>query len=73
MILRLITFTVTLVIVVGLVLHFQIGADLVPFWVGRLPGDLILRSGQVAVYFPFTTALILSAILSILVSAFQRR
>lgn len=44
----------------------------VPF-LGRLPGDISFRSGNVQVYFPLVTCLLLSAILTLLLNLFFRR
>ncbi|MCK9222222.1 MAG: DUF2905 domain-containing protein [Limnochordia bacterium] len=35
-------------------------------WPGRLPGDLIFRKGNVTVYLPFGTSVLLSLILSVI-------
>ncbi len=41
-------------------------------WFGRLPGDVRLGSGNVRVYAPFASMLLISVVLS-LVAAFLRR
>jgi len=33
---------------------------------GRLPGDIVFKSGNLKVYFPLTTCLVISVVLSIL-------
>jgi len=33
---------------------------------GRLPGDIVFKSGRLKVYFPLTTCLVISVVLSIL-------
>ena len=40
---------------------------------GRLPGDFMFKKGNVTVYLPFGTSLLLSIILTILFSLFSRR
>jgi len=40
--------------------------------VGRLPGDFYLRRGGVSFYFPLTTSIILSIILTLLLAFFRR-
>jgi len=35
-------------------------------WLRRLPGDILFRRGNVTLYFPITTCIILSALLSLL-------
>ncbi|HHV44492.1 MAG TPA: DUF2905 domain-containing protein [Firmicutes bacterium] len=39
---------------------------------GRLPGDITWRRGNVTVYFPLGTSLLLSAILSLILYLLQR-
>jgi hypothetical protein len=42
----------------------------VPF--GRLPGDFVVRRGSVSFYFPLTTSIILSILLTLLMTLFRR-
>jgi hypothetical protein len=42
----------------------------VPF--GRLPGDIMVRRGNFSFYFPLTTSIILSIVLTLLVAFFRR-
>jgi hypothetical protein len=44
----------------------------VPFRLGRLPGDIYVRRGKAAFYFPIVTCLVLSVILTLIVSLFRR-
>jgi hypothetical protein len=39
---------------------------------GRLPGDIMVRRGSGTFYFPLTTSILLSIILSLLLAAFRR-
>ncbi|MHB8427485.1 MAG: DUF2905 domain-containing protein [Acidiferrobacterales bacterium] len=39
---------------------------------GRLPGDVIIRRGNFRLYFPMTTAVIVSLILNILIWLFRK-
>ena len=39
---------------------------------GRLPGDIAIERGNVRFYFPLTTSILISAILSVLVWFFRR-
>ncbi len=41
--------------------------------VGRLPGDILVKRGNFTFYFPVTTCIILSVILSLLFALFSRR
>jgi hypothetical protein len=42
----------------------------IPF--GRLPGDIAVRRGNFAYYFPLTTSIILSILLTLLLALFRR-
>ena len=39
---------------------------------GRLPGDFVFRRGPVAFYFPLTTAVLLSVLLTVLLALLRR-
>ena len=65
-----------MLIVFGVVLALLGGLLLVvgkiPF-LGRLPGDIIIRRENWSFYFPLTTSLLLSILLTLLFSLFGRR
>ena len=42
----------------------------VPF--GRLPGDIAVRRGNVSFYFPLTTSIVLSILITLLFALFRR-
>jgi len=64
----LILFGVVLALVGGLLL--LVGK--VPF-LGRLPGDIVIRRDTWSVYFPLTTSIVISIVLSLLLSLLGRR
>ena len=39
---------------------------------GRLPGDLVMRRGNVTFYFPIVTSIVISVLLTILFSVLRR-
>ena len=47
-------------------------APKLPF-LGRLPGDIALRRGSWSFYFPLTTSILLSLLLTVLFNLFGRR
>ena len=47
-------------------------ADRLP-WLGRLPGDIVVRRGPVTFYVPLVTSLVVSVVVTILVNLFWRR
>lgn len=52
------------IVILGLILIF---ADHVPF-LGKLPGDIIIKRDGVSFYFPIVTFLILSILLTIIIN-----
>jgi hypothetical protein len=42
-------------------------------WLGRLPGDMVVRRGPVTFYFPIVTSLVVSVVVTILLNVFWRR
>jgi len=53
--------------VAGLGLLIMIGVP-----IGRLPGDIYVRRGSFSFYFPLTTSIILSIILTLIFALFRR-
>lgn len=47
-------------------------ADKIP-WLGRLPGDISLQRRNVTFYFPLTTSILISVLLSLVLYWFSRR
>ena len=41
-------------------------------WIGKLPGDIIINKKYVKIYFPVTSMIILSIILSIIINQLDR-
>jgi uncharacterized protein HemY len=57
-----------LLVVLGLL--FTLGSKLP--WLGRLPGDIYISKGNFSFYFPLTTCLILSLIITLVLYFFRR-
>ena len=58
-----------LLIVLGALLHY------VPWtlnWFGKLPGDIHIKREQGSLYIPFTSMLIISVLLTVLINLFKR-
>ncbi|MFS0822560.1 DUF2905 domain-containing protein [Bacillus sp. 1P02SD] len=51
-----------LLLVVGFVMHF----------IGKLPGDIIVKKGNTTFYFPIVTSIVISIILSLIFYVFGR-
>ncbi|MFD1216468.1 MULTISPECIES: DUF2905 domain-containing protein [Microbulbifer] len=56
-------------VVIGLLLHFFPNLF---SWFGRLPGDIRVESERSRFYFPITSMIIISVILSVVLSFFRR-
>ena len=65
---RLLLFLGIFLVIVGILLMFL---PKLPF-IGRLPGDFVIKKGNFTFYFPVATSIILSIILTILFSIFRR-
>ena len=59
-------------VVLALLGGFLLFAGKLPF-LGRLPGDIVIRRENWSVYFPITTSIVLSVLLTLLLSLFSRR
>jgi len=64
----LITFGVILIVAGSALMVF----DKIP-WLGRLPGDIYVKREHFSFYFPITTSIIISIVLSVILFFFGRR
>ena len=58
------------IVIAGLGLLLML-SDKIP-WLGKLPGDIHIRRDNFSFYFPITTSIILSILLSIVIALFRR-
>jgi hypothetical protein len=58
-----------LIFLVGLIWYF-LGDKL--HWVGRLPGDIRIQRGNFRFYFPFTTMLLASVLITIVINLLRK-
>lgn len=65
---RLLLIIGVIVTVIGLVLLF---ADRIPF-IGRLPGDIVIKRKNFVFYFPLMTSIIISVVLTVVLSLISR-
>lgn len=65
---RFISLSLFLIIAIGLVLHFDVQIPWIAEWVGKLPGDLVIKKKGIILYFPITTSVLLSLALSFILS-----
>ena len=59
-------------IVVGLVIAAIGLVMMLGFPLGRLPGDIAVRRGNVSFYFPLTTSIVLSIVVTLVLAWFRR-
>lgn len=52
-----------ILVLVGIIMQF---ADKIP-WIGRLPGDILIKKENFTFYFPLATSIILSIIISLII------
>jgi len=68
---RFIFFLVIFLIIGGLLLHF--GHNLFFLrWVGKLPGDFIIKKGKIFIYFPIVSAAISSLVVCLVFSLLKK-
>ncbi len=68
----LIGFGVLLILIGGFLSLAGVLSGKIP-WIGRLPGDIYIQRGNWSFYFPVATSILLSVILTLLFSFFNRR
>lgn len=59
-------------VIVGLVIAAIGVAMMLGVPLGRLPGDIAVRRGNFSFYFPLTTSIVLSIVLTLLLAWFRR-
>lgn len=69
---RFLILTGLLIVILGAIIHFKISVPWLTGWIGKLPGDLVIKKGHVTLYLPLATAALLSVLLSILLSVFRK-
>jgi hypothetical protein len=57
-------------VIAGIGVLLMVG-DKIP-WIGKLPGDIIIRKEKFTVYFPIVTCIILSILLTMIFSLFRK-
>jgi hypothetical protein len=70
---RFLFWTVIFLIAGGLALHYNIYLPWFSSWLGHLPGDTIVKTKQVIIYFPITSAAVISIVFSLILSAIFRK
>lgn len=58
-----------IIVLIGIILTFS---DKLPFSLGKLPGDIIYKKENSTFYFPITTSIIISIVLSVIFALFGK-
>ncbi len=58
----------TIVVIVGIILLIS---PKIP-WLGRLPGDILIRRKNFTFYFPLVTCIVISIVLTVLLNIFRK-
>jgi len=56
------------IILIGLLLMM---GDKIP-WVGKLPGDIVIKKEKVTFYFPLTTSILISLLITLFFALFRK-
>jgi len=64
---------VVFVFITGITLHYKVDIPLFISWIGKLPGDMIIKKDRTLFYFPVTTAAISSLVFTIILSSFSKK
>ena len=68
----LVSFGVLMIVLGGILILLGNVGGKIP-WIGRLPGDIYIQRGNWSFYFPLTTSIVMSIVLTLLLSFFWRR
>ena len=58
-----------IIVIIGIILLFS---DRLPFNLGRLPGDIAVKKENFSFYFPITTSILISIVLSLIFYLFSK-
>lgn len=58
-----------IIVIIGIILLFS---ERLPFNLGRLPGDIAIKKENFSFYFPITTSIIISIVLSLIFFLFSK-
>ena len=70
MVAKVLVLTGLVLVAAGAILYFVPGAF---GWFGKLPGDINIERGSTRIFFPLTSMIIVSLVLTLLVNLFFRR
>ena len=57
------------ILAIGAILHFALW---LLNWFGKLPGDIRIENGRTRIFVPFTSMILISILLTIIINVFRR-
>lgn len=69
---RFLIFAGIILVATGFMLHFKVEIPWLTSWIGKLPGDLVIKKRNATIYFPLTTSLLVSLFVSLILSLLFR-
>lgn len=61
------------VVAAGAALHRGVELPSFGSWIGQLPGDIMIHKGKMTIFVPFTSSILISTAISIILSVFTGR
>ena len=61
-----------LIVILGVIIHFKVEVPWLTGWIGKLPGDLVIKKGNMTLYLPLATSILISIVLSLVFSLFRK-
>ena len=65
---RFLMITGFLIVFLGALIHFKVEIPWLSSWIGNLPGDLLIKKGNIVIYLPISTSCLFSMVFSLLFS-----
>jgi len=66
------SFVFLITIALGVVLYSGVDVPYFSFWLGQLPGDVVIYRDNATIYLPFTSSVLVSLVLSFLNSVVSK-
>ncbi|MBI3900569.1 MAG: DUF2905 domain-containing protein [Chlamydiia bacterium] len=63
---RFLIITGFLILLIGVLIQAKVEIPWLHSWIGKLPGDITIKKGNVTIYFPLATSLLASLFISLL-------
>lgn len=70
---KFIFWTFVFLIAGGLIIHFEWNLPYFSSWFGKLPGDFLVKKGDLAISFPIVSSVIISLSFSLILSALFKK